>query len=188
MACFDEKGFDETTTAEIAKRAGITVGSVYDYFHDKRAILLEILRGTVEVVADTVVAGLDLSRWEDDDPRPAVRNLVHLVFHSRDVNPGIQRILWERFFKDPEFRAATEAIEHRVMGAIVATLDELKARGRLRIDDVETAAYVIHLSIEWVSSRLVLGDDPVSLDAAVDTASDMIERFLFPEPDSGERR
>ena len=153
-------GYDETTTAEIAKRAGIAVGSVYDYFTDKRAILLEVLHDTVEVVANIVIQGLAPSeRWREEDPTLIVRGLVHQVFHARRVNPGMQRILWERFFKDPEFRAATMAIEERVQGAIVSTLAELKAAGKLRIDDVKTAAYVIQLSVEWVSSRLILGEE-----------------------------
>ena len=179
-ACFEELGYDETTTAEIAKRAGIAVGSVYDYFTDKRAILLEVLHDTVEVVADIVIQGLAPSeRWRDGDPTEVVRSLVHQVFHARRVNPGMQRILWERFFKDPEFRAATIAIEERVQGAIVNTLTELKAAGKLRIEDVKTAAYVIQLSIEWVSSRLILGDETVETDNAADTAADMVCRFLF---------
>ena len=179
-ACFEELGSDETTTAEIAKRAGIAVGSVYDYFTDKRAILLEVLHDTVEVVANNVIEGLAPSEnWSEGDPTEIVRSLVHQVFHARRVNPGMQRILWERFFKDPEFRAATMAIEERVQGAIVSTLLELKAAGKLRIDDVKTAAYVIQLSIEWVSSRLLLGEEGVETGNAADTAADMICRFLF---------
>ena len=178
--CFEELGYDETTTAEIAKRAGIAVGSVYDYFTDKRAILLEVLHDTVEVVANIVIQGLAPSeRWREEDPTLIVRGLVHQVFHARRVNPGMQRILWERFFKDPEFRAATMAIEERVQGAIVSTLAELKATGKLRIDDVKTAAYVIQLSVEWVSSRLILGEEGVETDNAAEMAADMICRFLF---------
>ena len=177
--CFEELGYDETTTAEIARRAGIAVGSVYDYFTDKRAILLEVLRGTIEEVVDIVVAGLAPEAWLDTDPHVTVRKLVHQVFYARRVNPGLQRILWERFFKDPEVRASTEAIEEHVQGALENTLTELQAAGRLRIEDIKTAAFVIQLSIEWVSSRLLLGGEGVDIDDAVDTASDMVSRFLF---------
>ncbi len=183
-SCFEELGYDETTTAEIAKRAGIAVGSVYDYFTDKRAILLEVLHDTVEVVANIVIQGLSPSEeWRKGESIEAVRSLVHQVFHARRVNPGMQRILWERFFKDPEFRAATLAIEERVQGEIFSTLTELKAAGQLRIDDVSTAAYVIQLSIEWVSSRLILGNEGVETDTAANTAADMVCRFIFKDYD-----
>lgn len=179
--CFESLGYDETTTAAIASRAGIAVGSIYDYFRDKRAILLELLHGTVEQVAEVVVQGLAPESWRNTDPRDSVRKLIHLVFHSRTLQPGVQRILWERFFKDPEFRAAMEAIEERVRGAVAALLAVLRAEGRTRIEDVATAAFVVHLSVEWTASRLMLGGSPVELDAAVDAATDMITRYLFDE-------
>jgi len=179
--CFESRGYDETTTAEIARLAGLAVGSVYDYFQDKRAILLDILHGTVEQVADLVVQGLAPEAWIHGDPRESVRKLLDLVFRSRRLQPGVQRILWERFFKDPAFRAAMLAIEDRVRGAITALLGELRKQGRVRVDDVATAAFVIHLSVEWTASRLVLGEADVSIEDAVDAATDMITRYLFEE-------
>ncbi len=178
-SCFERLGYDETTTAEIAREAGIAVGSVYDYFRDKREILLELLHDTVEQVADLVVQGLAPEGWTGADPRESVRKLLELVFHSRTLRPGLQRILWERFFKDPEVRSAVEAIEGRVRGAIVALLEALRAEGRTRIEDPATAAFVVHLSVEWTASRLVLGGSPVDIDDAVDAATEMITRYLF---------
>lgn len=40
---FAEKGYFNTNTAEIAKKAGVSTGIVYGYFHDKRDILVEVL-------------------------------------------------------------------------------------------------------------------------------------------------
>jgi AcrR family transcriptional regulator len=178
---FEQLGYDETTTAEIARRAGIAVGSVYDYFRDKRAILLELVHDTVEQVADLVVQGLAPETWQHADPRESVRKLLELIFHSRTLRPGLQRILWERFFKDPAVRAAVEAIEDRVRGAVAALLTALQAEGRTRIEDPATAAFVVHLSVEWMASRLVLGGAPVDIDQAVDAATDMISRYIFEE-------
>jgi hypothetical protein len=75
-----------------------------------------------------------------------------------------------------------EAIEQRVRGAIETLLAALRRDGRLRVDDVATAAFVIHLSAEWTASRLVLGGAPVAIDAAVDAATEMISRYLFDDP------
>ncbi len=38
---FAEKGFDNTDTKEISKRAGVSIGTFYAYFEDKKAILLK---------------------------------------------------------------------------------------------------------------------------------------------------
>lgn len=179
VACFEERGYDETTTAAIAHRAGIAVGSFYSYFKDKRSILLELLDATTKEIADYVVRGLDPKAWRNGDPRASVRILIDAIFHTRTINPGMQRILWERYFKDPEFRAAVQAIERRVRAALVELFAVLKVDGALRVDDVQTAAFVVYTAIEWTATRLVIDTAGTDIDATVAVASDMVSRFLF---------
>ncbi len=179
VTCFEKNGYDKTTTAAIAREAKIAVGTLYGYFEDKRAILLELIDGTTNEIADYVVKGLDPEAWRDTDPRENTRTLIDSVFHARSFNPGMQRIVWERFFKDDAIRGFMEEIEQRVQGALAELLASLKTQGRLRVDDLETASVLIHLSVEWTSNRLVLGDDAERVDQFVDACTDMISRFLF---------
>jgi len=176
---FEERGFEETNTAEIARRAGIGVGTLYGYFPDKRAILLELLQATGSEIADHVVRSLKLEDWLAGDPRACVRSLIDALFHIRRFNPGMQRILWQRYFKDPEFQAAVQAIEMRVRAAALELFQSLGARGRLRITDYVTAGFVIYNAVEWTASRLILGNSGADIDAAVEACSDMISRYLF---------
>lgn len=179
VSCFEQLGYDETNTAHIARRAHIAVGTLYGYFRDKREILLELLQGTVKEIADHTVQALDPDAWRSGSPREHVRSLIGALFHTRRFNPGMQRILWERYFKDETFRAAVQAIEYQVRGALVRLLWTLKAEKRLRVVDIETAAFVIYTSIEWTASRLVLAGTEADIDPAVAATSDMVSRFLF---------
>jgi AcrR family transcriptional regulator len=176
---FEARGYDATTTAHIARRAGIAVGTLYGYFPDKRAILLELLATTTTEIADYVVHGLDPALWAEAGPRASVRSLIDALFHTRTFNPGMQRILWERYFKDAEFRARVRAIEHRVRQAMVTLFDALKGQNRLRVDDAETAAFVIYTAVEWTAARLMLGETAAEIDRTVAAVSDMVSRFLF---------
>ena len=56
---FAEKGYFNTNTAEIAKRAGVSTGIVYGYFHDKRDILLEVLDIYIEDVFSPILVLFD---------------------------------------------------------------------------------------------------------------------------------
>jgi len=179
VASFERHGYEQTTSAEIARRAGIAVGTVYRYFKDKRAILLELLDGTVNEIANYVIENLQPDAWRGRDPRTGVRTLIDALFHTRTINPGMQRILWERYFKDPAFRRAVQAIEYRVRAAMLDLFTALKAEGRLRVDDLATAAFVVYTAIEWTAARLMLGGARAETDSAVAVASDMVSRFLF---------
>jgi len=182
IACFEERGYDATTTAQIARRAGIGVGTLYGYFRDKRELLLELLHETVDRVADDVVRELAPERWRGADLEAKTRDLVGAVVHSQRFRPGLQRILWERYFKDPDFRAASDAVEGRVRRALATLLEALRAEGRVRIHDVTSAAFLVQTSVQWMTSRLLLGEPAVNADAAISAAADMLARFLFGAP------
>jgi AcrR family transcriptional regulator len=49
-------GFDQTTTIQIAERAGVSIGSLYQYFPNKRALMAAIVRRHVGGVADATIA------------------------------------------------------------------------------------------------------------------------------------
>ncbi len=180
--CFEHRGYDETTTLAIARRAGIAVGTLYGYFPDKRSILLELLDETTQKIADLVVERLKPEFWLGADLQASVRQLIDALFHSRTIQPGLQRILWERYFKDPEFRKAVEAIEQRVKAAMIQLFEVLAREGRLRVTDFATAAFVLHAAVEWTTSRAMLGEADVEVDAVVAALSDLISRYLFAEP------
>ncbi len=179
MRCFESLGYEETTTAAIAREAGVGVGTLYGYFRDKRAVLLEVLGETTGKIAEPVLEGLEPERWREGDLRARVRELIAAVFHSRSVSPGIQRIVWERYFKDEAFRDAVLAIDASIRTALERLLEELAAEGRLRVQDFASAAYVVHNAVEWTATRLVLREDDTDVDDAVAATSDMVSRFLL---------
>jgi AcrR family transcriptional regulator len=50
----DEVGYEALSTTRIAERAGVAIGSVYQFFPDKRAITQELARRNVELFAARV--------------------------------------------------------------------------------------------------------------------------------------
>ena len=183
IACFEEAGYDLTTTSGIAAEAGIAVGTVYSYFENKREILLEIVAHTMAEVARTVIEHLEPARWEDADPRRTTRSLIDLIFHTQNLRPGMQRVVWERYFKDPDVRAAIEAIWARTREAIKLFLDAVERDGQLRDIDRESATHVIQNAVQWNASRAFATGDPARIDAYAHATADMISRFVFVDPD-----
>src|SRR5450631_2731921 len=59
MELYAERGFEQTTVAEIAKRAGLTERTFFRHFADKREVLFAGAGSLQELLVSTVAAALD---------------------------------------------------------------------------------------------------------------------------------
>jgi AcrR family transcriptional regulator len=186
VACFEAHGYDETTTAMIAAQAGVAVGTVYGYFQDKRDILLELFDVFVRADSDEIIRRLAPSAWHDTDPRAWTRSLIDTVFHTQGLRPGIQRIIWERYFKDDAFRAVFDEIRGQLRVAIDGFIDAVDALGLCRpLVDRELASFVILNAVQWNASQALWSGDSDQIDHAAHATAELIERYIFVDPASG---
>ena len=75
LSCNDlllEKGIKKLTIAEVAKTAGVSKGSIYDYFENKEDIVFEIIRSHI--------AGYQEELNEKINPNDTTREKVFLLF------------------------------------------------------------------------------------------------------------
>ena len=100
MELISERGYDRTTVAEIAERAGLTERTFFRYFADKREVLFAGQDQFVALVVDAltaappdaapldaVVAGLEATTaWFDDARRASARARQHVI----DAHPELQ--------------------------------------------------------------------------------------------------
>ena len=179
VECFENTGYDETTTAMIASRAGIGVGTLYGYFRDKREILIEILDRTVAEVGRMVVERLDPEGFGSRDPRTVARELIDAVFHMHNHSPGLQRILWERYLKDETFRVFYDEIRARTRVAIEKFIDTVAAGGLLRDIDREQAPFVLLNAVQWNATQAFLRGNEEQIDATAHATADMVAAYLF---------
>src|ERR1700716_1743894 len=63
-ALIDELGYDGVTTTLIAERAGVAVGSLYQFFPDKRAVVQALTQRNVEHFMAGMARRLDEARLE----------------------------------------------------------------------------------------------------------------------------
>jgi AcrR family transcriptional regulator len=88
-----EDGEALLTTNRIAARAGLSIGTLYQYFDGKEAIVVALLSRTRQRVMrqlDTLLANADSSQ---EDPRDLVRSYVRLYVNAFGTGPRNQREL-----------------------------------------------------------------------------------------------
>lgn len=72
IALFKEKGFHRTTTREIAKESGFSIGTLYEYIRTKEDVLFLVCDAIYQKVKSHIDAAADL---ED----PSVEHLIYVI-------------------------------------------------------------------------------------------------------------
>ncbi len=144
---FTEQGFESTTTAAIARRAGIGAGTLYLYVDSKEDLLVAVFRQQVGHVWDEAFALVDPDRPLLDQLLTVFNHVA--AFHERDAN------LSRAFFKDLRFVASpmidgAEEFVRRTNAQLTELLERGQAAGRLD-PEVEGADLADNLYTIWTS-------------------------------------
>ena len=121
MELFQERGFDQTTTAAIAERAGLTERTFFRYFADKREVLFAGADGFQDLFVSTVATAPG-----DAAPIEAVAAALYAAAAMLDSHEDGARRRAAIIAAHPDLRER-ELIKLATVAAAVA--DALRARG-----------------------------------------------------------
>ena len=155
---FTEYGYADTTTGDIAKRAGVTRGALYYQFRDKFGLFRAVVEDLYLHVAQKVVSAIQASREKGEGLWDAITRAGTVAYLDACLDPAFQRIGliesvvvlgWE------EERAVDEKYgQSLVRGA----LQELMDAGLVTPQPVEPLAHLV-LSIEHEAARYIARAD-----------------------------
>jgi AcrR family transcriptional regulator len=83
LSLFAEHGFDGTSMAMIAKKAGVSTGLAYNYFKSKEDLLKELFASTIENLSN--VLGPQVQSPSKEDCIQTMRNLASSVKTQTDL-------------------------------------------------------------------------------------------------------
>ncbi|ADC49466.1 MULTISPECIES: TetR/AcrR family transcriptional regulator [Alkalihalophilus] len=81
---FIEKGFHRTTTREIAKESGFSIGTLYEYIGSKEDVLYLVCDAIYEEVRDQLVSQLDTEAVGIDRVKKAIAAYFRVIDHLQD--------------------------------------------------------------------------------------------------------
>ncbi len=156
-----EQGFARTSTNTIAARAGVSIGSLYQYFGSKDAIFLELMGQHRRDVGALVNAHLT----QLDDPRvdlvaglgKMMNDLVEL--HARD--PEVLRAMDRELA--PLLARRTSANPAELEPVVERVERQLVARGARRTKATRSAAWLLTKTVGSVS-HWIAHEAPASVD------------------------
>ena len=172
-------GYDRASTNRIAEAAGVSIGSLYQYFPSKEALVAAVIdrhtQGMMQVLREALVkVGM----------RPiqeAARELVRVMIDAHRVNPRLHRVLMEQVPRVGRLDNI-QAVDREAYAMVQAYLEA--HRDDLGIPDTDMAAFVCVTTVEAltyaavVHRREVLSDERAN--AFVDEVTGLILRYLEP--------
>ena len=166
---FVEKGFDATTTRDIAEAVGMRSGSPFYHFRSKHDLLKAAIADGLETAHErmqTVTASID-------DPELRLRTMVRT--HLGNLLEGecqAPMLLYEWRSLDGAARGEIGAIADRYQRTWQTTLDELAAAGKLRNAAPPVRQFLFGM-LNW-SRQWYRPDGALSLDELTDSVLVML--------------
>lgn len=84
MRLFQEKGFHRTTTREIAKESGFSIGTLYEYIRTKEDVLFLVCESIHDQVRDRIADSMEVENPSIESMRMAVRSFFYLMDDMQD--------------------------------------------------------------------------------------------------------
>jgi AcrR family transcriptional regulator len=168
-----KEGFDKASTNRIAEEAGVAVGSLYQYFPNKEALVAALIEQHIDEMMSLFasaferIAGLPLPR--------ATRELVNLHLRAHSINPKLHRVLSEqipRIDRLDRTREVERAVKELVRGYLSAHRHEIK------VSNLELASFIVVQAVEGVTHAALLHEHRVDDQQLIDEITALVVRYL----------
>jgi AcrR family transcriptional regulator len=167
------EGFDKASTNRIAEVAGVSVGSLYQYYPSKEALVAAVIdRHNLELMQVVRVA---LAEVASQPLEKAVRRLVAVAVKAHRIDPRLHRVLAEQIPRTG--RLANVEIFNREIFALFRAYLESHS-DELRRLEPGLAAFVCVTSIEALTHNAVLHSPEVLSDETVGTLVEETTRLV----------
>jgi AcrR family transcriptional regulator len=152
-----KQGYAAMTTNAIARRAGVSIGSLYQYFPDKTAILVCLLERHIREMQPVIAGGLEALAGPDRPFEDALGDaLLRFVAAHDHHGPRLQQVLSEEVPHPPSIQRLRQRLE---AGYVAEVARILRERGDLPPARREVAAQLLVVVVEAVTVWLAHSTD-----------------------------
>lgn len=149
-----DRGWAGTTTNHIAQRAGVSVGTLYEYFPSKEALATVLVQRHLDEAESRLAA---LAAWLAD-ATPTLEQVVSLIVSAmielHAAGPRLHRVLFEEVPQSPALRQRVRLMEESHAKALATLLPRF-----VTLTEPETTARVVVELLEALTHRWIVGSN-----------------------------
>ena len=166
------EGYDRASTNRIAATAGVSVGSLYQYFPNKEALVAALVarhnREMLELLRHALkeVASLDLAT--------AMREVVRAAVDAHLVDAALHRVFAEQVPRMGQL-AKIEALQQEVFLMVRTYLEE--RRNEISVRDLDAATSICVTTVDALTHEFVI-NKPDALDGDRDRFIDEVTQLI----------
>ena len=176
------RGYAALTTNHVAKKAGVSIGSLYEWFPGKEALVAGLVDRHL-ARAESLLAERAAELEGDALARPPLelaRALATTMVELHEDDPRLHRVLTEEVPHPAETRARIRAVEER-MNEVLAAL--FAAHPDVHVPDAEVAARMVTGLLEaathrWATDR---AGEPIPRDTLITELAEMVAAYVTAE-------
>ncbi len=181
LELFASQGFEATTSQQIAKRAGVSVGSVYHTFPTKQAILVAVLAPIFEGTMDTVA-----NQFNDNTFGKGFESVEELVkvtiadrFYFADKNINVIRLMLGQMLVNSVFvEVLKKFFEQQAKQLVLPTIVRLQAEQKIKNLPIEKILQILFYPLATYIGKRVLGINNMSLEEEIEFATEITIKTL----------
>ena len=150
---FAAKGYAGGTTNHIARRAGVSVGSLYQYFPNKEAILVALVEQHMTAASRSLQAMMDQALEEGWDLDVMIERFVRVTVALHTAAPKLHHVLIYDAPRPPSVVSLIHDLENTMAKGVETVLTE---RLGVHVRHARHAAYILVHVVDALAHEFVL--------------------------------
>jgi len=181
-----KEGYDHASTNKIAAAAGVSIGSLYQYFPSKEALVAALAERHVQEMM--TILREEVPRMLTLPLEQAIERGVRLMVEAHAVDPKLHKVLVEQVPRVGKLHEV-EGLEREMIELMRAYLQSRRAE--VDIEDLDLSAYIVFGMIESLTHAAVLTRPELLGEPFIREVTRAVVRYLSPPArplQSGSRR
>jgi len=150
---FAERGYAGATTNHIAERAGVSIGSLYQYFPNKEAILVTLAKRHVEIAGNLLMGLVAERNLIETDLTEVLRPFIQATLELHTGNPRLNYVILSEAVWSAEAMEQVHALEDQFIDQLALTLDTHR---QVSVKNSRHAAYIVVHAIKNLAHEFVI--------------------------------